>query len=52
MAQGKPSERELNALAAEMALALADAALPMEKRTELEQRFEAIRLKSSELRSQ
>jgi hypothetical protein len=52
MAQGKSSGRDLDALTAEIALALADAALPMAKRIELERRFETIRLKSRELRSQ
>lgn len=46
MPLSKLSPRELDALEAEISLALADPTLPMEKRSELEQRLEAIRVKA------
>ena len=45
MPLSKLSSRELEALEAEVAMALTDASLPMQKRTELERRLEAIRMK-------
>ena len=46
MPLSKLSPRELDALEAEVMLALADPTLPMDKRTELEKRLEAIRVKA------
>ena len=42
----KLSPRELDALEAEITMTLADPSLPMDKRTELEKRLEAIRVKA------
>jgi hypothetical protein len=50
MPLSKLSLRELAALEAEIALMLADPALPIDKRAELERRLEAIRLKLAELK--
>ena len=46
------SPRELDALEAEISLALADPSLPMDKRSELEKRLEAIRVKAGVLTPQ
>lgn len=52
MPQGKSSSRDFDALEAEIALALADPTLPMDKRREFEDRLEAIRAKAGVERSQ
>lgn len=52
MAQGKWLTREFDLLEAQMALALAEPTLPMEKRLEFERRLEAIRLKTAAQQSQ
>jgi hypothetical protein len=45
MPLSKLSPNELDRLEAEIAMTLADPSLPMDKRTELEQRLEVIRAK-------
>jgi hypothetical protein len=52
MPLSKLSLRELEALEAEIALALSDSALPPEKRRDLEERLAAIREKVSVLKPQ
>ena len=52
MPLSKLSRRELDALEAEIALALSDPSLPMDKRTELEERLGAIQVKMASLTPQ
>lgn len=52
MVQRKLSQRDFDSLEAEMAMTFADSSLPMDKRSELQKRLEAIRVKAGVERAQ